>query len=64
MAHGHLLSLMPAVMNGSLVPMAVGGEALVSVQFPNVGQPVLKHLLGSAITPSQTSRITSPAGSF
>lgn len=47
MARGHFASLLPRVMRGGLVPVAVGGEDLVSGQFGKVGQAIMEREVGS-----------------
>ena len=42
-AHGHLHPVMPGIVGGGLVPVAVGGEARIALQLGDPGQAVRQH---------------------
>ena len=45
-AHGHLHPVMPGIVGGGLVPVAVGREACIALQLGDPGQAVRQHGIG------------------
>jgi len=45
-AHGHLHPVMPGIVGGGLVPVAVGREARIALQLGDPGQAIRQHRIG------------------
>lgn len=48
MAHGHFYTIVPGIMAGGLVPVAIHGKDLIQGQLRNASEPVRQGLIGQA----------------